>query len=80
MTNRNAVAALTVLHDLHLEGRPPTLMQLVRRTGIGAADVLRAVDQLAAQGLVDPACLRLTLFGFAAGHALAKRPAARRAA
>jgi DNA-binding IclR family transcriptional regulator len=80
MTNRNAVDALTVLHDLHVEGRAPTLMQLVRRTGIAAADVVRAVDQLAAQGLVDPARLRLTLFGFAAAHALAKTPAASRAA
>lgn len=80
MTNRNAVDALTVLHDLHLEGRPPTLMQLVRRTGIAVADVVRAIDQLAAQGLVDPARLRLTLLGFAAGHALTKTPAASRAA
>jgi hypothetical protein len=80
MNNRNVVDVLTVLYDLHLEGRPPTLMQLVRRAGIAAADVLQVVDQLAAQGLVDRGRLRLSLLGFAAGHAFAKGPAASRAA
>jgi hypothetical protein len=80
MTNRHTADALIALHDLHLQARPPTLMQLVRRTGIGAGDLSRAIDQLAAQDLVDPVRLRLTLLGFAAGHALTKKPAASRAA
>ncbi len=71
MHNNDATVLLTVLCDMHLQGRDPTLMRLVRETGIGADALLPAFDRLAALGLADPERMRLTLAGFAAARALA---------
>jgi len=72
--NDLSMHVLAALATAQFQDEIVTLETLVERVHARRADVRQTVSALHRAGLVDALRMRLTLAGFAAGHALAAAP------
>jgi predicted transcriptional regulator len=72
--NDLSMHVLAALATAQFQGENVTLETLVDTVQARRADIRRAVTALHEAGLVDALRMKLTLAGFAAGHALAAAP------